>query len=195
MTNLLEQTDITVRRRELWARSLVLILVCASALALASLALAVSVYATVYVDAQADQSALSRIQTAATQGNARTRRAEIANLHTRVQEILAASKAGTRTEELSFIGGVQSPGISIRGIQIDRVGDKPSRITLALSAKERTQLLTFIDLLRGNTQVARVEYPTSALVKSSDISTTISFSYTQASTQATSTASTTQKTP
>jgi len=187
MTNLLEQTDITVCKRELWARSLVLILTCVSALSLGALALATSVYATVYVDAQTDADALSRIQTTATQSSTRQRRAEIANLRARVQEILATDEAQTRTKELTFIGEERSPGITIRGIQVERVTGKPSRITLALSARERTQLLTFIDLLRGNVQVARVEYPTSALVKSSDISTTISFSFTAAST--------TQKTP
>lgn len=184
MTNLLAQIALRVRKRELWARSAVLVLVCGSLLALSSLALALSVYATEYVDARIDADALTRAQHLATQANAQGRRAEITNLRDRVKKILSTQGEGTRTEELAFIGSEQSPGISVRGIQIAHTGTQPSRITLALSAKQRTQLLTFIDLLRGDAHVTRIEYPTSALVKSSDISTTISFSYThmQAST-------------
>jgi len=179
MTNLLEQIALRVRKRELWARSAVLVLVCGSLLALSSLALALSVYATEYVDARIDVDALTRAQHLATQVNARGRRAEITNLKDRVKGILSTQGSGTRTEELSFVSEKQSPGVSIRGVQIAHTVNQPSRITLALSVKQRTQLLTFIDLLREDAHVTRVEYPTSALVKSADISTTISFSYTQ----------------
>src|SRR3989344_4716722 len=191
MTNLLEQGEGRARHRELWARSVVVVLILCSLLACTALALALSVYATVYVDAQADTNALTRIQTGATQGKMRERRTEIANLRERVKTILATAQEGTRTAELAFIAGEVSPGISVRGIQIERASGQPSRITLALSAKERSQFLTFIDLLRVRTQVTRVEYPTSALVKSTDIATSISFLYTQA----TSTETAVQKTP
>ena len=152
--------------------------VCCSALALSALALALSVYATVYVDERADRDTLERLQSTVTQGDTREWRVDITNLRARVQGILTTTKAGTRTKELAFISGIVSPGMSVRGIQVERVAEQPSRITLALSAKERAQLLTFIDLLRANTQVAKVEYPTSALIKSTDITTNISFSYT-----------------
>lgn len=177
MTNLLEQEQLNLRRRELYLRSIVMGLVCVSALALSALALALSVYATTYVDAEADKGALLRAKQSSSQTISRTQRTQISSLRARLATILATGHESKRTNELEFIGSVISPGITVRGIQIEHIPAKPTKITLAIGARERSYLLTFLELLQGNAQITRVEYPTSALVKKTDIVTSVTFNF------------------